>query len=148
MRVELHAYDKDRSKPTPAPYKHFKTTIRKNKGNWVDLNKFFKLKSEPKLESWKFNWTDSIETQYASDLQNGRKPVEVAVASRAWRKLKLTEPGTYEVKVQYGPKKSYTVQYEVVQVTLFLCLPRIVLITMNIAQEAQEESKECYFIYF
>lgn len=136
MRVELHAYDKDRSKPTPAPYKHFKTTIRKNKGNWVDLNKFFKLKSEPKLESWKFNWTDSIETQYASDLQNGRKPVEVAVASRAWRKLKLTEPGTYEVKVQYGPKKSYTVQYEVVQVTLFSCLPRIVLITMNIAQEA------------
>ncbi|RCH99709.1 hypothetical protein CU097_015283 [Rhizopus azygosporus] len=115
LRVELHAYDKDRSKPTPAPYKHFKTTIRKNKGNWVDLNKFFKLKSEPKLESWKFNWTDSIETQYASDLQNGRKPVEVAVASRAWRKLKLTEPGTYEVKVQYGPKKSYTVQYEVVQ---------------------------------
>ncbi|KAG1311898.1 hypothetical protein G6F62_014343 [Rhizopus arrhizus] len=27
LRVELHAYDKDTSKPTPEPYDQFKTTI-------------------------------------------------------------------------------------------------------------------------
>lgn len=116
LRVELHAYDKDTSKPTPKPYDQFKTTIRKDKGKWVDVNKFFKIKSQPVIENWKFNWTDSIEKHYASVLQNGQKPIQVAVAARAWRKLRLTEPGLYEIKVQYGSKKSYTVQYQVVEV--------------------------------
>ncbi|KAF7726048.1 hypothetical protein EC973_009113, partial [Apophysomyces ossiformis] len=69
LRVELHAYDKNTSNPTPAPYKHFKTL-------------------------------DSI---------------NVAISSRIWKKLEFDEPGTYEVKVEYGPKQAHTVQYQVVQ---------------------------------
>ncbi|KAG1436673.1 hypothetical protein G6F56_013458 [Rhizopus delemar] len=91
LRVELHAYDKNRSRPTPDAYNQFKTSIRKDNGKWVDLNVFFK--SQSSLETWKFNWTDSIETEYSSNLKNGKTPVQVAVASRAWRKLRLDRPG-------------------------------------------------------
>lgn len=115
LRVELHAYDKDASKPTPEAYKDFKTTIRKDNGKWVDVNEYFHHKT-PKIENWNFNWTDSIETLYASELKNGNKPINVAVTSRAWRKLQLKNPGIYEVKVQYGPKSYYTAQYKVVEV--------------------------------
>jgi hypothetical protein len=115
LRVELHAYDKDTSKPTPAPYKDFKTTIRKGKGKWHDINSYFRLHKQPKIENWNFEWIDSIETQYASILNNTNKPIDVAVAARAWRKIKLDEPGEYEIKVQYGPKKSYSVKYNVVE---------------------------------
>lgn len=115
LRVELHAYDKDTSKPTPAPYTEFKTVIRKDRGNWVDINKFFKT-SQPEIENWTFNWVDSIETQFSEYLNNTNKPVEVAVASRAWRKLKITTPGDYEVQVQYGPNKSsYSAKYTIVE---------------------------------
>ncbi|RCI05055.1 hypothetical protein CU098_011345 [Rhizopus stolonifer] len=115
LRVELHAYDKDTSKPTPAPYKEFKTTIRKGNGKWYDINDYFKLKKQPKIENWTFDWIDSIDTQYASVLNKTNKPIEVAVASRAWRRIKLIESGEYEIKVQYSPKKSYSVKYHVVE---------------------------------
>ncbi|OBZ90747.1 Alkaline phosphatase H [Choanephora cucurbitarum] len=115
LRVELHAYDKDTSQPTPAPYKEFKTTIRKGNGKWHDINEYFKLKKQPQIENWNFEWIDSIDTQYASVLNNTNKPIEVAVAARAWRRIKLTEPGEYEIKVQYSPKKSYSVKYFVVE---------------------------------
>jgi hypothetical protein len=115
LRVELHAYDKDTSKPTPAPYKEFKTQIRKDGGEWTDINKFFKIKSQPKIENWNFEWIDSIETQYAETLKNSNKPIDVAVAARAWRKLRLDKPGDYEVRVQYGPKQSYSAKYTVVK---------------------------------
>lgn len=115
LRVELHAYDKDHSKPTPAPYKEFKTTIRKNGGEWVDINKFFHIKKQPQIENWHFGWVDSIETQYAASLNNSNKPIDVAVAARAWRRVKIDQPGTYEVKVQYGPKQSYSAKYTVIQ---------------------------------
>lgn len=113
--MELHAYDKDTSKPTPAAYKEFKTTIRKGKGKWHDINDYFKVKKHPKIENWDFDWVDSIDTMYSGLLNNTNKPINVNVASRAWRKLRLTEPGEYEVKVQYGPKSSYTAKYLVVE---------------------------------
>lgn len=115
IRVELHAYGKDSSAPTPSPYTNFTTTIRKNNGKWHDINDYFKLKKKPALENWKFNWTDSIDTYYASLLKNDQKPIPVAVTSRAWRKVKLTEPGEYEVKVTYGNRQSYSVKYVVVE---------------------------------
>ncbi|CEP08239.1 hypothetical protein [Parasitella parasitica] len=115
IRVELHAYDKDTSKPTPPAYKEFKTTIRKGNGKWYDINDYFKIKSQPKIENWDFNWVDSIDTMYAELLNNTNKPVNINVASRIWRKLRLTEPGEYEVKVQYGPKSSYSAKYLVVE---------------------------------
>ncbi|KAI8984321.1 alkaline-phosphatase-like protein [Mycotypha africana] len=115
LRVELHAYDSDRSKPTPPAYTDFKTTIRKGNGKWHDINDYLKLHKQPKIENWNFGWVDSIDTQYAAILNNTNKPINVNVTSRAWRKVKLTEPGEYEVKVQYGPKSSYSVKYTVVE---------------------------------
>lgn len=104
----------DTSKPAPAPYKEFKTSIRKSGGEWVDINKFFGIEKQPQIENWNFQWVDSIETHYASVLNNSNKPIDVAVAARAWRKLKINEPGNYEVRVQYGPKQFYTVNYTIV----------------------------------
>ncbi|KAI9473824.1 MAG: alkaline-phosphatase-like protein [Benjaminiella poitrasii] len=117
LRVELHAYNNDSSIPAPAAFKEFKTTIRKGNGKWYDINEYFRLygKQQPAIETWSFDWIDSIETQYASILNNTNKPIPVNVASRAWRKLKLVESGEYEVKVQYGPKQSYSVKYIVVE---------------------------------
>ncbi|OAD68755.1 hypothetical protein PHYBLDRAFT_136301 [Phycomyces blakesleeanus NRRL 1555(-)] len=113
LRVELHAYDEDTSKPTPAPYTQFKTTVRKNNGPWSDVNRYFDLPN-PKLEEWNFSWVNSIDAHLGT-IKDGKpvSPVNVAVSSRAWRKLKFKEAGSYEIKVEYGPKQSYTVKYTV-----------------------------------
>ncbi|KAI8139990.1 alkaline-phosphatase-like protein [Fennellomyces sp. T-0311] len=115
LRVELHAYEKDTSKPVPEPYSSFKTAIRKDGGRWMDANKFFDIDEPPELQYWNFTWTDSIETRYAKALGLDKKPVDVNVSSRVWRKLKFDEPGTYDVSVQYGPKDAYTVRYTVIE---------------------------------
>ncbi|KAI8374235.1 alkaline-phosphatase-like protein, partial [Radiomyces spectabilis] len=110
LRVELHAYDEDASKPTPPPIDEFKTAVRRGNGKWVDIDRFFDL-STPPLEHWDFNWTNSIDALYSDE----HKPINVAVSSRIYRKLKFDEPGTYDVRVQYSPKQSYTVRYDVVE---------------------------------
>ncbi|KAI8071798.1 alkaline-phosphatase-like protein [Gongronella butleri] len=114
LRVELHAYDKNTAHPVPAPYKSFKTLVRKDNGPWEDASRYFH-KPTPALENWNFNWTQSLEAKYAKQLELDVKPVTVAVTSRAWRKLHFDKPGTYYVKVEYGPKKSYTARYKVVK---------------------------------
>ncbi|ORX62255.1 alkaline phosphatase-like protein [Hesseltinella vesiculosa] len=116
LRVELHAYDEDTTKPVPSPFTTFKTTVRKNHGSWKDASQYFHA-SVPPLEQWHFNWTQSIETKYAKQLALDAKPVDVAVTSRVWRKLQFKQPGVYDVKVEYGPKSSYVARYTVVQPT-------------------------------
>ncbi|KAI7853643.1 alkaline-phosphatase-like protein [Circinella umbellata] len=117
LRVELHAYDTNTSNPVPEPYKNFKTTIRKDNGKWVDIEKFFELEdlSPSAIEHWNFSWVNSIDVKYADVFDTSDKPVDVAVSSRIWRKLKFDKPGTYDVSVQYGPKDAYTVRYTVVE---------------------------------
>lgn len=66
------------------------------------------------MENWQFNWTQSLEVEYSKILKNNAKPINVDVTSRIWRKLKFNRPGTYYVKVEYGPKQSYTARYKVV----------------------------------
>lgn len=117
LRVELHAYDKNTSNPTPEPYTNFKTLVRKDNGKWKDADEFFQFDETPALEKWNFSWIDSIETAYAEALNSSAKPIDVAVTARIWRKLKFDEPGTYEVAVQYGPKDSYIVRYTVIEVS-------------------------------
>ncbi|SAM00751.1 hypothetical protein [Absidia glauca] len=114
LRVEVHAYDKKNKNPPPTPYKAFKTTVRKDNGDWVDASRYFHH-TQPSLEQWNFNWTNSLEVEYADLLKSDAKPVKVNVASRIWRKLKFDKPGTYYVKVDYGSKKSYTARYKVVE---------------------------------
>ncbi|KAI9497358.1 alkaline-phosphatase-like protein [Zychaea mexicana] len=111
LRVELHAYDKNTSNPAPEAYSNFKTTVRKDGGKWRDVDDFFDYEETPALDNWNFEWVDSIETSLSEDA----KPVDVAVTSRIWRKLKFDKPGTYDVSVQYGPKEGYTVRYTVIE---------------------------------
>ncbi|KAI7904730.1 alkaline-phosphatase-like protein [Cokeromyces recurvatus] len=116
LRVEFHAYNNETF--TPSSNKVLKTMIKKGNGKWYKMNDYFKLhskKQQPTLEAWNFNWVNSIETQYASILNNSRKPISVNVTSYVWRKLKLTDPGEYEIKVKYGSEQSYSVKYNVVK---------------------------------
>ncbi|KAI9276849.1 alkaline-phosphatase-like protein [Phascolomyces articulosus] len=111
LRVELHAYDVSNVTATPEPYENFKTTVRKDNGKWVDIDKFFDYEETPALENWDFEWVNSIEAAVSKEVD----PVNVAVTSRIWRKLKFDKPGTYDVSVQYGPKEGYTVRYTVIE---------------------------------
>ncbi|KAI9493876.1 alkaline-phosphatase-like protein [Zychaea mexicana] len=111
LRVELHAYDKNTSNPAPEAYSNFKTIVRKDGGKWVDVDDFFDYEETPALENWDFEWVDSIKTLISEDA----KPVDVAVTSRIWRKLKFDKPGTYDVSVQYGSEEGYTVRYTVIE---------------------------------
>ncbi|KAI7860469.1 alkaline-phosphatase-like protein [Circinella umbellata] len=115
LRVELHAYDKNTKSPAPDFYKDFKTTVRKENGPWIDVNEFFDIQENPTLEYWNFTWADSAEVFYADALGNGKKPIDVNVSSRVWRKLKFDEPGTYDVSVQYSSTEAYTVRYTVIE---------------------------------
>ncbi|KAI9264892.1 alkaline-phosphatase-like protein [Phascolomyces articulosus] len=117
LRVELHAYDKNTNHPAPAPFQHFETTIRREDGPWMDVNDFFGIveNKQPALEYWNFTWADSAQVFYAEPLGTNKKPIDVNVSSRVWRKLKFDEPGTYDVSVRYSPTEAYTVRYSVVQ---------------------------------
>ncbi|KAI9311860.1 alkaline-phosphatase-like protein [Dichotomocladium elegans] len=110
LRVELHAYDAANA-TSPVPYTSFKTSVRRNGiGSWVSADRFFDFRESPVLENWNFTWTNNIESY------TGQEPgIPVTVTSRIWRKVKFNEPGIYDVAVQYGPKRSYTVRYVVVE---------------------------------
>ena len=82
------------------------------------MNEFFGIQENPKLEHWNFTWADSAEVFYADALGNGKKPIDVNVSSRVWRKLKFDEPGTYDVSVQYSPTDAYIVRYTVIEVII------------------------------
>ncbi|KAI9490802.1 alkaline-phosphatase-like protein [Zychaea mexicana] len=115
LRVELHAYDRNTSNPAPEPYTQFKTTVRKDDGPWTDANEFFATPDIPALEYWNFTWAYSAEAHYSKEEGGGKKPIDVNVSSRVWRKLKFDEPGRYDVSVQYSPKEAYTVRYTVIE---------------------------------
>ena len=150
LRVELHAYDTDTSKPVPDAYTQFKTTVRKNNGKWVDIEKFFELEEKAPIENWNFDWINSADVKYANIFNTSAEPVEVAVAARAWRKLKFDKPGTYDVSVQYGPKDAYTVRYTVIEVYInFQKLQdtRPHMCIFGIAKETKEEGQKCDLVY-
>ncbi|KAI8148256.1 alkaline-phosphatase-like protein [Fennellomyces sp. T-0311] len=115
LRIELHAYDRNTSNPAPKHYTRFKTTVRKDDGEWIEASEFFGFQNTPSLERWTFGWKDTVEANYAENMKIDRKPVDVNVSSQIWRKIKFNAPGTYEISVQYGPKEAYTVRYTVIQ---------------------------------
>ena len=72
----------------------FTFTVQKNGSKATNASTYFKV-PEPKLERWTFSWFEDLFAQDA------KKPSVVNVASKAYRRVVLYEPGTYEVVLTY-----------------------------------------------
>lgn len=116
LRVEVHApVNGSEAFNDGKPDENFSVTIRKKKSKHDghhdhdderdededrsrakgrDFAKAFGI-DEPELEKWTFDWYEDL---FAED--EGKASV-VNVASKAYRKLALYEPGTYEVTLRY-----------------------------------------------
>ncbi|KAM0255221.1 hypothetical protein ACHAQJ_005985 [Trichoderma viride] len=104
LRVEVHApVNGSEAAHNGKPDDKFKVTIAKDKGKPKDFADAFGIK-EPALEKWTFNWFEDLFAQDAN------KPSVVNVASKAYRKIALYEPGTYTVTLSYynGEKTTAT----------------------------------------
>jgi hypothetical protein len=95
LRVEVHApVNGSEAAHDGKPDEKFTVTIAKDGEKAQDFAKAFELK-EPKLETWTFSWFEDL---FAEDAGT---PSVVNVASKAYRKLALYEPGTYTVTLKY-----------------------------------------------
>lgn len=107
LRVEVHApVNGSEAAHDGKPDRKFRVTISKDGGKARSIAKFFDVK-EPKLETWDFSWYEDL---FAEDED---KPSVVNVASKAYRKLALYEPGTYTVTLHYYNGEKTTAQWTV-----------------------------------
>ncbi|KAG6044554.1 hypothetical protein E4U17_000511 [Claviceps sp. LM77 group G4] len=95
LRVEIHApVNGSEAAHDGKPDEQFKVTIAKDGRQPKDITKAFKIE-EPKLEKWTFKWYEDL---FAQDKKT---PSVVNVASKAYRKISLDEPGKYTVTLEY-----------------------------------------------
>ena len=100
LRVEVHApMNGSEAFNDGKPDEKFSVTIKKKGGDddktkARDFADAFGIE-EPKLEKWTFDWYEDL---FAEDEDEA---TVVNVASKAYRKLALYEPGTYEVTLKY-----------------------------------------------
>ncbi|KAH7008086.1 alkaline-phosphatase-like protein [Ilyonectria destructans] len=107
LRVEVHAPVNGSEKAHDGkPDQKFKVTIAKNGKKSKDFATAFGIK-EPKLETWTFSWFEDL---YAED---AKTPSVVNVAAKAYRKLAITEPGTYTVTLKYYNGETTTAEWTV-----------------------------------
>ncbi|KAM7198064.1 putative alkaline phosphatase [Naviculisporaceae sp. PSN 640] len=115
IRFEVHA-PKNGSEAfnNGVPDEKFTATITKDGGHKSSKPKsiadFFKLKgseADPKLEKWTFSWYEDL---FAED---AKTPSVVNVASKAYRRVALYEPGTYTVTLKYYSGKTTTAKWTV-----------------------------------
>jgi hypothetical protein len=107
LRVEVHApVNGSEAAHDGKPDKDFTVTIAKDGEKPQDFAKAFDLK-EPKLETWTFSWFEDL---FAEDAGT---PSVVNVASKAYRKLALYEPGTYTVTLKYYDGEETTAEWTV-----------------------------------
>lgn len=76
----------------------------------VAATQYFKL-SEPKLENWTFTWYEDLFAQDA------KKPSVVNVASKAYRRVALHEPGDYDAVLTYNNGSKTTARWTVRDIT-------------------------------
>lgn len=107
IRFEIHA-PKNGSEAfnNGVPDEAFTATIAKDGQRAKSIAEFFKLK-EPSLEKWTFSWFEDL---FAKD---AKTPSVVNVASKAYRRVALYEPGTYTVTLKYYSGKTTTAQWTV-----------------------------------
>ena len=107
LRVEVHApVNGSEAAHDGKPDKEFTVTIAKGDGEAKDFANWFKL-DEPKLKTWQFSWFEDL---FAEDAGT---PSVVNVASKAYRKLALHEPGTYTVTLKYYDGEETTAEWTV-----------------------------------
>ncbi|KAK4632021.1 Alkaline phosphatase H [Fulvia fulva] len=95
IRVEVHAPVNGSEATNGEPDEHFTFTIAKVGGEAKDVSAYFELE-EPELETWDFSWFEDL---YAQDADT---PSIINVASKAWRRVALYEPGDYEAILSYN----------------------------------------------
>lgn len=107
IRFEVHA-PKNGSEAfnNGVPDDKFTATIAKDGHKPRSIAEFFKLK-EPELEKWTFSWFEDLFAQDA------KTPSVVNVASKAYRRVALYEPGTYTVTLKYYSGKTTTAEWTV-----------------------------------
>ncbi|KAF8071924.1 alkaline-phosphatase-like protein [Lyophyllum atratum] len=95
IRLEVHApVNGSEAAHNGVPDEKFTFCIQSGKGACKDAAQFFGVK-EPALEKWTFSYFEDL---FAKD---AKTPTVVNVASKAYRGLKLTTPGTYQAKLSY-----------------------------------------------
>ena len=107
IRFEVHA-PKNGSEAfnNGVPDEAFTATIAKDGRRAKSIAEFFKLK-EPSVEKWTFSWFEDL---FAKD---AKTPSVVNVASKAYRRVALYEPGTYTVTLKYYSGKTTTAEWTV-----------------------------------
>lgn len=77
------------------PDEHFTFTISKDGSAPQPVTTYFDL-DEPEIETWDFSWYEDL---FAYDAHT---PSAVNVASKAWRRVALYEPGEYTAVLTYN----------------------------------------------
>ncbi|PKS06201.1 hypothetical protein jhhlp_007518 [Lomentospora prolificans] len=100
LRVEVHApVNGSEAFNNGEPDENFSVTITKKGGSPQKVTDFFSLE-EPKLETWDFSWYEDL---FAED---SKQKSVVNVASKIYRRIRLSEPGDYEVSLSYYGDKT------------------------------------------
>ncbi|KAK4104757.1 alkaline phosphatase-like protein [Parathielavia hyrcaniae] len=107
IRFEVHA-PKNGSEAfnDGVPDEAFTATIAKDGEEAKSIADFFKH-SEPELETWTFSWFEDLFAEAA------KTPSVVNVASKAYRRVALYEPGDYTVTLKYYDGKTTTAKWTV-----------------------------------
>ena len=95
IRLEVHAPLNGTEATDGKPDEDFTFTISKVGGTAQSASEFFGV-DEPELETWDFSWYEDL---FAEDADT---PVIVNVASKAYRRVALYEPGEYEAVLNYN----------------------------------------------
>ncbi|KAJ6436131.1 extracellular phytase [Purpureocillium lavendulum] len=107
LRVEVHApVNGSEAAHNGEPDEKFKVTIAKGDEPPKDFAESFGIK-EPELEKWQFKWYEDL---FAEDRE---APSVVNVASKAYRKLAIDEPGKYTVTLDYYGGEKTTAHWTV-----------------------------------
>ncbi|KAG2018205.1 alkaline phosphatase [Coprinopsis cinerea AmutBmut pab1-1] len=95
IRLETHAPTRGREATNGVPDENFKLCIQKGKGRCEDVTKFFKIKDSA-VEKWSFSYFEDLFAQDAGE------ETPVNVAAKAYRAVKLNEPGEYRAILTYN----------------------------------------------
>ena len=96
IRLEVHAPLNGTEATNGQPDENFTFTVSKvDSGDAQSAAEFFSI-DEPELETWEFSWYEDL---FAVDADT---PVVVNVASKAYRRVALYEPGEYEAVLNYN----------------------------------------------